>query len=61
MSNEEYDDGIIGSIPCGCIECIKASVPPALIVLFSSDQLCHRTAYSQKEKFTQITRPLRID
>ena len=23
-------DGIIGSIPCGCIECIIASVPPAL-------------------------------
>ena len=29
--------GIIGSIPCGCIECITAPVPPALIVPFNSD------------------------
>ena len=29
--------GIIGSIPCGCIKCITASVPPALIVPFNSD------------------------
>ena len=27
--------GIIGSIPCGCIECITASVPPAVIVQFN--------------------------
>ena len=31
-------NGIIGSIPCGCIECITAPVPPALIVPFNSDQ-----------------------
>ena len=34
----KWYDGIIGSIPCGCIECITASVPPALIVPFNSDQ-----------------------
>ena len=27
------------SMPCGCIECITASVPPALIVPFNSDLL----------------------
>ena len=28
---------IIRSIPCGCIKCITAFVPPALIVPFKSD------------------------
>ena len=32
-----FIDGIIGSIPCSCIECITAFVPPALIVPFNSD------------------------
>ena len=31
-SQQRLQTGIIGSIPCGCIECITASVPPALIV-----------------------------
>ena len=33
----EQNSGIIGSIQCGCIECITAPVPPALIVPFNSD------------------------
>ena len=33
----KWHNGIIGSIPCGCIECITAPVPPALIVPFNSD------------------------
>ena len=38
LFGSKWYDGIIGSIPCGRIECITASVPPALIVPFNSDQ-----------------------
>ena len=37
LFGSKWYDGIIGSIPCGRIECITASVPPALIVPFNSD------------------------
>ena len=46
-SLSKWYDGMIGSIPCGCIECITAFVPPALTVPFNSDQEnlfhCHFT------------------
>ena len=42
-------DGIIGSIPCGRIECIKASVPLALIVPFNSDLSIHLSLHMRFE------------